>query len=239
MSESVILCEGYYDRAFWAGWLEHLGCRDRGPTPKPTGGHYWFDTRAGNRIEVVPCKGKSNVLPAARLRISQRQVSPFARLVVCLDADTDVVQGGAETGLRNTDLLRVIRGYVPKAKLSADADIELADDTGVVSLVRWETGDAEVTGLPGRHCLERLVCAALVATYPDRGRAVADWLAVRPKPPASDPKEFAWSHMAGWYAKLGCDAFYRGLWADSDVVVELETRLKACNAWRVAEALTG
>ena len=21
MSESVILCEGYYDRAFWAGWL--------------------------------------------------------------------------------------------------------------------------------------------------------------------------------------------------------------------------
>jgi len=30
MSESVILCEGYHDRAFWAGWLLHLGCTDPG-----------------------------------------------------------------------------------------------------------------------------------------------------------------------------------------------------------------
>ena len=30
MSESVIYCEGYHDRAFWAGWLTHLGCADPG-----------------------------------------------------------------------------------------------------------------------------------------------------------------------------------------------------------------
>lgn len=28
MSESVIYCEGYHDRAFWMGWLGHLGCVD-------------------------------------------------------------------------------------------------------------------------------------------------------------------------------------------------------------------
>ncbi|MDT7815668.1 MAG: hypothetical protein QOJ42_5584 [Acidobacteriaceae bacterium] len=33
MSESVILCEGYHDRAFWDGWLRYLGCSDPGVPP--------------------------------------------------------------------------------------------------------------------------------------------------------------------------------------------------------------
>jgi hypothetical protein len=33
MSESAVLCEGYYDRAFWAGLLVHLGCVDPGQGP--------------------------------------------------------------------------------------------------------------------------------------------------------------------------------------------------------------
>jgi hypothetical protein len=33
MSESVIYCEGYHDRAFWMGWLGHLGCSDPGLPP--------------------------------------------------------------------------------------------------------------------------------------------------------------------------------------------------------------
>ena len=28
MSESVILCEGYTDRAFWKGWLTRLECKN-------------------------------------------------------------------------------------------------------------------------------------------------------------------------------------------------------------------
>ncbi len=27
-TESVVLCEGFHDRAFWKGWLSHLDCRD-------------------------------------------------------------------------------------------------------------------------------------------------------------------------------------------------------------------
>lgn len=30
MTESCIVCEGYHDRAFWAGLLLHLGCIDPG-----------------------------------------------------------------------------------------------------------------------------------------------------------------------------------------------------------------
>ena len=37
MSESVVLCEGYHDRAFWAALLEHLGCADPGRNPGKRG----------------------------------------------------------------------------------------------------------------------------------------------------------------------------------------------------------
>jgi hypothetical protein len=98
-------------------------------------------------------------------------------------------------------------------------------------------GDPPSAGLPAQQSLERLVCAALVAAYPPRGPAVTNWLDSRPAAPVAGPKEFAWSHMAGWYAEYGSDAFFRKLWLDAPAVTELQTRLTACGAWRVAEAL--
>jgi hypothetical protein len=85
--------------------------------------------------------------------------------------------------------------------------------------------------------LEGLVCAAFRAAYPDRARAVAAWLASRPHPPEVSPKEHAWSHMAGWYATGNCDDFYQGVWRDPAVATQLEARLRASGAWRIAEAL--
>jgi hypothetical protein len=43
--------------------------------------------------------------------------------------------------------------------------------------------------------------------------------------------------MAGWYAEHGCEAFYRLLWGDAAIAGELQSRLQACGAWRVGEAL--
>ena len=110
-----------------------------------------------------------------------------------------------------------------------------------VSLLRWETDDATGLGLPGQQTLERLVCAALIAAFPQRGPAVQAWLDRRPEAPVAGPKEFAWSHMAGWYAEHGCQEFYSYLWqaesGDGRVREELEKRLRACGAWQVAEAL--
>jgi hypothetical protein len=43
--------------------------------------------------------------------------------------------------------------------------------------------------------------------------------------------------MSGWYAEHGCDDFYRCLWDDTKVRGELEARLQASGAWKIAEAL--
>ncbi|NQT14748.1 MAG: hypothetical protein HQ582_18480 [Planctomycetes bacterium] len=43
--------------------------------------------------------------------------------------------------------------------------------------------------------------------------------------------------MAGWYAEHGCEAFYKCLWDDRAVITQLESRLRHCGAWRIAEAL--
>ena len=87
--------------------------------------------------------------------------------------------------------------------------------------------------------LERLACAALAAAYPARAAPVHNWLNARPAPPGVDPKEHAWSYMAGWYAEHGCEAFYSNLWNDPRVVAELDTRLRSSGAWQIAATLAG
>ncbi|MCK4340864.1 MAG: hypothetical protein KAY37_03980 [Phycisphaerae bacterium] len=247
MSEAVILCEGFYDRAFWAGWLEYSGC----PKPEPgnihdtlkrpvKGGQFGYYTPNGQFIRIVPCHGKDNVLPVLRRRIEDRQQAPLlSQLVVNVDPDTRVADSDGRTGLRTEDVERDVKQLVPNAARNDDGDIVIDDGATMVSLVRWETGDSETEGIPAQQCLERLVCAALVAAYPERGQPIQNWLEGRPRAPDLTPKEFAWSHMAGWYAQRGCNDFYRALWSDPKVVSELESRLKASGAGRIAEALLG
>jgi hypothetical protein len=253
MSESVILCEGYHDRAFWAGWLLYLGCTDPG---KPTPGHVkrktvndpWNDpvigsgqfaflSQSGRFLRIQPCQGRTNILPAANRRLAQRTSRAITLLVMNIDADTHADGTSVATGLRQQDVLQFILNLDPGAFLNAAGEIEIDGGATKVALVRWEASDPHVRGLPPQQTLERLVCAALVAAYPPRAKPIEDWLASRPAPPAPDPKEHAWSHMAGWYAEHGCESFFSNLWNDLRIVSELETRLRACGAWRIAEAL--
>jgi hypothetical protein len=106
-----------------------------------------------------------------------------------------------------------------------------------VSLVVWWASDAHSPGLSMKETLERLACAALCAAYPARSGAVEIWLGQRSDTPAADHKAYAWSHMAGWYAERGCEAFYSRLWEDPLIAKELEQRLHASGAWRIAEEL--
>jgi hypothetical protein len=91
--------------------------------------------------------------------------------------------------------------------------------------------------VPLKQTLERLTCASVCAAYPARPGAVETWLAQRPEAPAADHKAYAWSFMAGWYSERGCEAFYSSLWDDPLIAKELEQRLKASGAWRIAEEL--
>jgi hypothetical protein len=125
MSESVILCEGFHDRAFWAGWLRHLGCTDPGlptagrttrtqlldPWNTPvTGGQYAYHSKSGQFIRVRPCHGIGNILPAARVRLGQRPSKRLLQLVI--NIDPDVSAGGTGTGpsgLRRQDVLHEVQ----------------------------------------------------------------------------------------------------------------------------------
>ncbi len=259
MKESVILCEGYHDRAFWAGWLEHLGCTDPGKRPGKSGrvpvvdpwgdpvvgGHFGYHSKSDKFVRVFHCDGKNNVLREARNRLSEERdrvtKAPsrgrLARLVVGMDADVDAHGASAKTGFRDQDLRSLVGEFDSSATANDEGDILVFQGTAVVSLVRWEASDALASGLPNQQTLERLVCAALVAAFPDRGPAVQDWLDGRPDGPDAGPKEFAWSYMAGWYGEQGCEAFYKLLWEDDAIAGQLESLLRASGAWRLAEAL--
>ncbi len=261
--ESLVLCEGYHDRAFWAGWLLHLGCTDpgaaaaggvRGRVPDPWGkpvvrGEYGFHSTSGEFLRVRPCGGKAAVLRELQTRLaeeSQRARQDSARIHlrrVVLSTDPDTLEDGSssKTSVRQQDLIPLARRFDENAQQEESGELLLFEGSVCISLVRWEATDGSCAGVPRQQTLERLVCAALVAAYPQRGSAVQAWLDSRPAGPPAGPKEFAWSHMAGWYADHGCENFFRYLWAvhagDGHVRQELEKRLRACGAWRIAETL--
>ncbi len=246
MSETIILVEGYHDRAFWKGLLLHAGCVDLASAAgtaavritdtvgKPVkGGQFAFRSRSGTFIRVQPRHGDANVLREARIRLQGRPTRPFARLVRCLDADVDAAHAGLVTALP-AELVNTVRQLEPATPADVAGVLRLSDGTSVASVV-WQAADLPSDLLPDQQCLERLVAASLAEAYPDRAVAVRDWLRSRPLPPGIDPKSHAWSHMAGWYAGLGCEAFLSELWTDTAVAAALRTRLRATGAWTVIE----
>jgi hypothetical protein len=253
MSESVILCEGFHDRAFWDGWLTFLGCSSDGfkpgtpgyPASDPwrdevRGGQFAYRSKSGSFVRVRPCNGKHNVLREARIRLTQRGFKTLLRLVINVDVDTSAAgTTPGPTGLLQQDVLHQVQQIDPGAFLNPDGEIGVDAGATKVALIRWETNDLPAPGLPDQQTLERLVSASLAAAFPPRARAVQDWLNARPNPPLPDPKEHAWSYMAGWHAEHGCEAFYSNLWRDPPVVRELEPRLRSSGAWQIAERVAG
>lgn len=247
--ESVILCEGFHDRAFWKGWLHHLGCKDAlnerrkayDPFGKPVeGGQFAFLTPSGSFVRLRPCHGDRNVLEQVTIRLKQRTTARLFRLIVNLDTDAEAGQG---EGSRSSSLIQSIEQRIAAApsdmKRLADRDYAVDDGATLISVVLWTADDPHAPHLPAKQTLERLACAALGAAYPDRAAAVAAWLASRPSAPPPDPKAHAWSHMAGWYADQHCDAFYEALWRDPAIVAPLRSRLERTGAWRIVETLVG
>jgi hypothetical protein len=251
MSESVILCEGYLDRAFWDGWLNSLGCNSDGfkpgtpryPALDPFGkavlrGEFGYRSKSGGFIRIRACGGKSGVLPKARLRLTQRTTNALDRLVI--NVDSDLTASGVvapQTGLQRANIVQFARTFDPAAVVNVDGEIELDGGATKISLVRWEASDPPKDGLPDQQTLERLVSAALAAAYPARATSVHGWLDSRPDKPGADPKEHAWSYMAGWYAEHGCEAFFSNQWNDPNVVAELTSRLQSSGTWQIAAML--
>jgi hypothetical protein len=251
MSESLVLCEGFHDRAFWDGWLTFLGCNSDGFKPgtpgypaldpwgdQVRGGQFAYRSKTGNFVRVRHCNGKNKILRETRIRLGQRTTKPLVRLIINVDVDTSAAgTTPGPTGLRQQDVHYQVQQIDPAASMNTAGEIDVDGGATKVALIRWGTNDPPARGLPDQQTLERLVCAALAVAYPPRATALQDWLDARPDPPPPDPKAHAWSHMAGWYAEHGCDNFYANLWRDAVVVRELEARLRASSAWQIAETL--
>jgi hypothetical protein len=146
---------------------------------------------------------------------------------------------GPATGLRGQDVERFVQTNIDgTAVRNAAGEVEIDGGAAVISLVRWEVTEPVNAAVPDTQTLERLACSALAAAFPARGQNVGSWLTSRDSPPPPpDPKEHAWSYMAGWYAEHGCEFFYKHLWSEPVIARELETRLRATGAWQVAEVL--
>jgi hypothetical protein len=252
--ESVILCEGYHDRAFWDGWLRFLKCGVPQAHNKTlstrivkdpwgrtvSGGQFGYHSPTANFVRIVPCRGDDFVSDALKNRLAGRTTHALRHVAVNYDADTDArTEADAKMGIEaaHNSIQTILKAADPSFTRNAQGDYLLDGGGTLVSVIVWWAPDLHAEGLPWKHTLERLVCAALNATLPGRAQSVEQWLQSRPSASPAGPKEYAWSNMAGWAADKGCEAFYSELWSHPQVVAELRSRLEKTGAWRIAEQI--
>jgi hypothetical protein len=251
--ESVIVCEGYHDRAFLRGLLVLRGCEELKNKPYRDGkrvtgkGQYAFRTPRGGWLRVAPAGTDSKLLGDSETILQARMTSPLSHLVVVRDDDrpastSDTADAAAPPA---PDAVRAsLEAWAAKlgARRVAGAD-EFDLDGGLrptrLSFVIWRAPDAASSHLPAKQTLERLVCAAIVDAYGPRGTAVEAWLASRPGPPSGEKlhKSHAASHMAGWFSDRGYEGLFDAVWEDVAIREKLLHRLAVIGASRVIDAL--
>lgn len=236
MKHHLILCEGFDDRAFWKGWLLHLGCtdptgggqqlvHDRWGRPVKGRGKYLFhNPTASAEIVVLPCEGRHQVIRAIRSTLRERNHRPD-RMIVNLDSDAESGSVSEHREAIRQELLR------HRAEALEDGSF-LCQETRIDSVI-WECDDNVQPGVPGTQTLERLVAASIQATYPDRGPSVERWLADTPRIETPTPKNYSYSYLAKWYAEHGAGDFYWEIWRDTALAEALRHRLESAFAWQV------
>lgn len=254
-NETLILCEGYHDRAFWAGCVTHaFGGKDgreavASATAKPDGalpkktqlldpwgqrvadGAFACISSSGRYIRINPCNGYAGILPALRVRINLAGQKPLRSVIVGVDADT--LSNGTGNSPITAQGLRDFLAVAPPEPLGPVITLNLGQVIVPVALVHWKAGRKPENGSPAKGCLEQLVCAAVAAVYPKRLPTIASWLASRTDPPpkAQQEKEIALSLVAGWHAHQGVEGFYRSIWADDAIRASLIEQLKHTGQW--------
>lgn len=232
MSQSVVLCEGFDDRAFWSGWLQRLGCRPAETAAERrdewgrevSKGRYLFYSPAGDRILVEPFEGRPKLNRAVDAWMRELATRPIRRLVLNIDSDGVVDGSGPAVVGREPDGLRDLIGRT--------------DPNGVDLLpIVWECADPNAPGIPRQQTLERLISAAIGAAHAGRGESVARWLVDPPVGDSESPKSHGLSYAAKWYSSHGFVDFYADVWRDHEVAAQLERRLRASGAWVRAETL--
>ncbi|MFO1053501.1 MAG: hypothetical protein U1F36_14910 [Planctomycetota bacterium] len=229
---AILLCEGYHDRAFLSGWLEHVrgwskpestSGRVRDPLGRPlAGGRFGFERNRAFAV-VAPCGGWPAIRKCAGDHLAQAalngdQTGNIDALIACYDDDVD-----KDFERSMEDMVRQSGQPSDRASLPVQVlRLRATDD-------RWHPS------------LGGLVAQAFAEAHPRRWPAVATWLASRDdgaQDASQDGKSAKWSVMAGWYARQGCDGFLRHeIWCDVAVRARLEQHLSALDFDRLAEQI--
>ncbi|NJL30552.1 MAG: hypothetical protein HC898_02360 [Phycisphaerales bacterium] len=244
-TETYVLCEGYHDRAFWAGALSYLKCnRPEQKVKDPWGklvvsGQFGYTTPGNHFIRITPVSGNGSILHFARQRINRRNVDKVDRIVMCIDSDLLLDEFSvSHTDSNNNELLAWTR-QIDSDAIEEGAYIRLKDGT-MVNLIEWKTTSTEAGhGVPGKQTLERIICSALAATFPQRAYDVQQWLDSRhEKPGKSSAKEHAFSYLAGWFADSGS---YEGAiaqwWNDPNIREHIIAELEKTGIWSIMHAI--
>jgi hypothetical protein len=134
--------------------------------------------RLGNSVRIVPCLGREKVLDILDVVLALRAKRNLVRVVLNVDADANadgtpflgtklVTRESVENKLRNAQIL---------FQEGQERCLTVENGTTEICLVRWEASDAPCPELPHQQTLERMVCAAIIAAYPERGTHVLNWL---------------------------------------------------------------
>ncbi len=163
--EIRILCEGYYDRAFWKGWLDALGAqsawtpaaegKSRRPPPldlerKPIqrGQFGFYSKKSRNLIRVQPCGGKSNVMPVLHEVIQLSETSPVRQIIINIDSDTYAgdIQQDSQTGV---SAMAMLKSRYPAATMDGEnSRVSLPGLSLDVDFIPWESVGDPHPGVP-------------------------------------------------------------------------------------------
>lgn len=256
MTQAIVLCEGYHDRAFLKGWLAHLGwwspqtaeerSEVRDERGKAAAGQFILQKPRGGpaHVRIMPraqAEGETESVEASRqslfrlgTTLADTAAKPVDHLVCVVDSDAKVGHSSPSSAVEQSFRATFGLGKQPTVRAPRSGRL--------VSLVCWHSrGVVSATdGLPTKHTLELVVCEAISQAHPDRQPVVSDFMAAAPLADATSDgrvKEHAWAYMAKWSGTHGCDEFYQAIWEDPTVARALEANLKAMGAWDVISAL--
>src|SRR5258706_2414945 len=174
MTESIVYCEGYHDRAFWGSLLQRSGCTSlkgralNDPFGKPVRGGMWaFSSATANFVRVVPCQGKDNIRPLAKTRLKERSTQAVRQIILSVDADLHA-DGTRATSITigEESIVNLVAEADPEYSRDENGDFILDSGQTILSLAKWCASDAAHQEMPNQHTLERLVVAAVRAAYP-------------------------------------------------------------------------
>ncbi len=218
------VCEGFDDRDFIGAWLVAEGWRSlrpaRGSPPTRVGGRDvkdgTFAYQRGTELQVVVTPAQTVDQVSAVARAFVRGATPENPLdALVLVVDDDAMVGGI--------------GRVVAAMLGG-----LREHAGVnsPSLFGWAWSDPAPTSeqLPSQQTLERVIVSAMLEAYPDRGPAVAAFLAAEPRGPEPTGKSYLWSLFAKWFPDSRGDGALGALWRDPALRAVLLARMQALGA---------